>query len=103
MTEELVDKQLQSQYLDKIEAKDQFLKDMVDRFYEAYNQEKKEFVELVEEAKFESDLSISEVATHLGKTRQALNKVIVDVLGVRHKEKAAAAREGHRNRKVSVG
>jgi AraC-like DNA-binding protein len=52
----------------------------------------------IEEAKTDSDLSIKDIAQHFGKSRQAVNKVLTDVYGVRHLEKAEAAKIGHLNK-----
>jgi hypothetical protein len=67
-----------------------------------YNQSrvslKKRLAEKIEEGRFESDLTVKNVADHLGIKRQTVNKVLIDVYGVRHPEKAKAAALGHVNR-----
>ena len=73
--------------------------DKLDRLDENYVQTreraKRNLAFAIDEAKTESDLTVSLIATHFGKSRQAINKVLTDVFGVRHIEKSEAAKLGH--------
>jgi mRNA-degrading endonuclease RelE of RelBE toxin-antitoxin system len=59
---------------------------------------KEELAEALIEAN-EVDIKVSEVASKFGKTRQALYRVIKDIYGIRHPDKARAGRLGHELRK----
>jgi hypothetical protein len=69
---------------------------------ENYNNERKaikrRLTEVIEDGRFEADLSVKDFADEFGVKRQTVNKVLVDVLGVRHPDKAKAGSLGHINR-----
>lgn len=69
----------------------------IDSNYLSVRQKAKErLAESIDKAKSESDHSVKTIADHFNKSRQAVNKVLTDVYGVRHEEKAKAARLGHK-------
>ena len=49
----------------------------------------------VNEARFEDDYSVAEIAKTLGITRQYLNTILIGEYGIRYPEKASAAKAGH--------
>lgn len=94
---EQIDTQLQGQYLTKIKSAEAELKSYDQLYLQERQDRVKKFADLVEEARFQSDLSVKEIASHLGKSRQALNKTLISAYGVRHPDKAKAGRMGHIN------
>lgn len=59
---------------------------------------KKKLTEVIEDGRFDADLSVKDFADEFGVKRQTVNKILVDVLGVRHPDKAKAGSLGHINR-----
>ena len=59
---------------------------------------KTKLAEKIEEARFEKDISVKNIADHLDVKRQTVNKILTDVFGIRHPDKARAAALGHANR-----
>lgn len=57
---------------------------------------KAKLAEAIEEARTKGDFSISDIATFMGITRQAVNQVLVDVYGVRNEARSEAAKLGHK-------
>lgn len=80
--------------------------DLLEEFDREKRQERKKYKRNLAEsllAAIEVDLSLSEIAKKIGKSRQSLNRIIVDVFGVRHEDKANAARLGHKYGKKKRG
>lgn len=98
----MMDTNSKSVYLQQIDA----VYDQIDLLETEYKRNyfymKKQIAEIIERGKYEADLSIVDVANHLGKTRQAVHRIILEAYGVRHEDKAVNAKMGHRNaQKVS--
>lgn len=89
---------LQNTYLKRIKYAEDELKQFDTEYHQQRKEKRKDIAELIEEAKHRSDLSVEDIAKHLGKSRQALNKALIDVFGVRHPDKSSAAKIGHINR-----
>lgn len=78
------------------------VKDRYDRIEKAelgFRQERHDhkvrLAQAIEQAKFEGDYSIVDIAKYLGITRQAVNQVLVDIFGIRYQERSEAAKLGH--------
>lgn len=82
-------------YLEQIDSVYDQIDLLESEFKRNYLYMKKQIAEIIERGKFEADLSVNDVAVHLGKTRQAVHSVILETYGVRHEEKAANAKMGH--------
>lgn len=93
--EELVDTDLQNRFLNEISDAYKSIEEIDRNYYDIRSKAKHKLADKIEEARFESDLSVKNIADYFGKSRQAVNKVLTDCYGVRFEEKAQAAKLGH--------
>jgi hypothetical protein len=95
---EIVDTDLQNKYLEEISDAYSSIEEIDRNYYKERSKAKLNLANKIEEARFKSDLSVKDIAVYFGKSRQAINKVLIDSFGVRHIEKAQAAKIGHINK-----
>lgn len=92
----------QNQYLFEIE---QAIKD-ANELEEKHQQEKKEawgvVARKIEEAKLEAEVSVKMVADRFGKSRQAINNILIAHFGIRYPDKSKAAFIRHQQAKDKV-
>lgn len=86
-------KELQIQYLSQIAGLEKQIEDWDAQYLEGRKKLKKDLADLIERARFNSDLSVADIGKHLGKSRQAVNQLLIDVYGIRHPDRAELARK----------
>jgi DNA-binding XRE family transcriptional regulator len=84
-------------YIDQCEDIWNDIKTLDKEYWEKRNKLKKNFALKVEEGKIEADLQITSIAERVGVSRQTIHKIITEVFGVRHFDKAKAGTLGRRS------
>jgi len=88
-----------TQYLNRLQDVDSEFEFLRKKQLEERKALKIKFAHLFEEARLQAGISIIEVANKLGKSRQSVHQIILDVYGVRHPDKSERAKLGHETRK----
>jgi hypothetical protein len=91
-------KNTQAEHLAYIASIDASIDELDEQYKKDRGELKKTIAEAITRAKLEADISVAEVGKHLNKTRQTVNRYLIDVYGIRHAEKAAAAKLGHKQK-----
>lgn len=83
------------QYINRIDSVYDELEAHTEKFLEEHKEIRLRLARLMEEARLESDLGATDIARHRGISRQAIHKLTKEAFGIRHADKAEAARKGH--------